>query len=380
MKDINKNIIALGFVSFFTDMASSIINILLPIYVVYVLHEGVDKLGIIIAVATFISYAIRVLFGYLSDKYNIVKPFVVVGYVLSAFTKPMFAFADTFISIAFLQGVERMGKAVRSASKDMIISAYSTANKHGKTFGFHKMMDIAGELVGALIVFIIFLIFIQNEILIKDIFLWTLVPGMIATTIVIFFVQDVPKVEKKTNIVLNREDYRLFPLLFIYFGFLFFIVNQQFLIVLAKQNGFTLSDIPLFIILFTLVQTITSYYGGILSDKKGNFKIVFIAFIFGIFSMLSVKINLLLSFGFLGLFTVLSLNALRSYISINAKSKGFVFGVFYAGMAIFSALGSLLIGYLWEHYGFEVVYLFSIFGMTTLLIFSLIIIINSNFR
>lgn len=368
MKDINKNIIALGFVSFFTDMASSIVNILLPIYVVYVLHEGIDKLGIVIAVATFISYAIRILFGYLSDKYNIVKPFVVVGYVLSALTKPLFAFTDSFITITLLQGIERMGKAIRSASKDVIISTFSTTNKHGKTFGFHKMMDIAGELSGALIVFIVFLLFIQNEILIREIFLWTLIPGVIATVIVTFFVQDVPKRKKKTNIVINKEDYRLFPLLFIYFGFLFFIINQQFLIVLAKQHGFSLSDIPLFIILFTLIQTLTSYYGGILSDKKGSFKIVLIAFVFGIISMLSLKINLWISFTFLGLFTVLSLNSLRTYISINAKSKGFIFGIFYAGIAIFSALGSLIIGYLWEHYSFELVYWFSIIGMTVLML------------
>lgn len=367
MNEINKNIIALGLVSFFTDLASSIVNILLPIYVVYVLHEGVDKLGIIIAFATFISYAIRILFGYLSDKYNIVKPFVVVGYLLSAFTKPLFAFADTFVAITFLQGIERMGKAVRSASKDVIISEYSIPNKHGRTFGFHKMMDIAGELSGAVIIFVIFLYFIQNESLIKSIFLWTLVPGVIATVIVIFFVQDVPKIKKRTKVVINKIDYKLFPLLSIYFGFLFFMISQQFLIVLAKQNGFTLSHISLFIILLTFVQTVTSYYSGVLSDKKGSYKIVLIAFVFGIVSMISVKISLWLSFASLGLFTVLSLNAIRSYISTNAVSKGFVFGVFYAGVAIFSALGSLLMGYLWEYYGFEVVYWFSIVGLATLL-------------
>ena len=54
---INKNIIALGFVSFFTDMASAMVTSILPIYIVYVLHQGVDKLGFIVAIATFVSYA-----------------------------------------------------------------------------------------------------------------------------------------------------------------------------------------------------------------------------------------------------------------------------------------------------------------------------------
>ena len=146
MKSIDKNIIALGFVSFFTDMASSMITSILPLYIVYVLHEGVDKLGVILAVATFISYGFRFVFGYLSDRLQIVKPFVVVGYMISAITKPLLYFSSSWVSVALLRGLERVGKSVRSATKDSLISAYSPKNKSGKNFGFHKTMDIAGEI------------------------------------------------------------------------------------------------------------------------------------------------------------------------------------------------------------------------------------------
>jgi len=121
MMSIDKNIIYLGWVSFFTDMSSSMITTLLPVFVVYVLHEGVDKLGIIIAIATFISYAFRILFGYLSDKYQIVKPFVVIGYFISAVIKPLLYFSNSWEGIAALRGVERMGKAFRSATKDRLM-------------------------------------------------------------------------------------------------------------------------------------------------------------------------------------------------------------------------------------------------------------------
>ena len=162
MKNIDKNIIYLGLVSFFTDMASSMVTILLPIFVVYILNEGVDMLGVIIAIATFASYIFRILFGYLSDRYKIVKPFVVSGYLISAITKPLLGFSETFSSVAFLRPSERLGKAVRSASKDSLISTYAKENSHGKTFGFHKMMDIAGELSGAIIIFILFLLCIYS--------------------------------------------------------------------------------------------------------------------------------------------------------------------------------------------------------------------------
>ncbi|WP_457748359.1 MFS transporter [Sulfurimonas sp.] len=363
MKNIDKNVIYLGWVSFFTDMSSSMITTLLPVFVVYVLHEGVDKLGIVIGVATFVSYAFRVLFGYLSDKYQIVKPFVVTGYFISAISKPLLAFSHTYMSVALLRGVERMGKAIRSASKDSLISSYVKNKQDGKTFGFHKTMDIAGELSGAFIIFIIFMYISKNEHSIRVIFELTLIPGLIATFIALFFVKDVPKQIKKTQNVVNKEDYKLLPILCIYFGFIFFIMSDQFFILKARDEGYSLVSIPLFVMLLTAVQTLVSYYGGILSDKIGVIRVMLLAFIFGIVSISMMHVNLWFAFVFLGLFTVLSLNAIRSYISAYANSKGFVFGIFYGGVAVFSALGAVVIGYIWKHYSFDNAVLVSEAGM-----------------
>ena len=167
---MNKNIVALGFVSFFTDIASSMVTPLIPIFVVYFLHEDVQTLSEIIALTTFASYALRIVFGYLGDKYQITKPFVVAGFFISAITKPLFHWASSWQDIVFLQTIERMGKAIRSASKDSLISAYVEPNKSGVAFGFHKMMDIAGELVGALIIFATLSWLGQSEGLIKTLF------------------------------------------------------------------------------------------------------------------------------------------------------------------------------------------------------------------
>lgn len=69
----------------------------MPIFVVVILHEGMDKLGVIVAVATFVSYIMRFISGYLSDRYGIVKPFVVGGYALSAITKPLLGFTESYL-------------------------------------------------------------------------------------------------------------------------------------------------------------------------------------------------------------------------------------------------------------------------------------------
>jgi len=367
LKNIDKNVIYLGWVSFFTDMASSMITTLLPIFVVYVLKEGVDKLGIIIAVASFVSYMFRIIFGYLSDRFGIVKPFVVGGYLVSALSKPLLAYSNSFASVALLRGVERMGKAIRSASKDSLISSFVKNKAHGKTFGFHKMMDIAGEMSGAVVIFVTFMYFSQSESAIREIFKLTIIPGLIATFIAFVFVKDAPKKLKSKDIVLNRDDFKLLPILFIYFGFVFFIMSEQFLILRAKDTGFGLEIIPLLVITFTAIQTVSSYFGGIISDIIGIFKTLFISFCFGILAIFMMKYNLWVSFIFLGLFTVFSLNALRAYISKNAISKGFLYGIFYGGIAISSSLGALSIGFIWNIYGFDNAITFSEFGMIIML-------------
>ncbi len=364
---INKNIIALGFVSFFTDMASSMVTSILPLFIVYTLHEGVDKLGYVVAIATFISYAFRVLFGYLSDRYQVVKPFVVTGYFISAVTKPLLTMSGSWQSVATLRGVERVGKAVRSATKDSLISAYSNG-KSGRTFGFHKTMDIAGELTGSLIVFGLLFYLGESEALFRNIFAFTLIPGLIAVVIVVFFVKDAPY-KSKTKTFDLKKDYALLPMLFVYFGFVFFMFNDSFFLIKAKEVGIATVYIPLLVVLLNLTQTLLSYFLGVKIDEIGAKKILTLSFVFGLLSTASLYLNfVVMGFVFLGVFIVGSLNALRSYISKYAHNKGTVYGILYGGVALFGALGALVTGVIWKHYDAQGALLFSLVGMGVVLV------------
>jgi len=363
---INKNIIALGFVSFFTDMASAMVTTILPLYIVYILHDGVDKLGIIVAVATFVSYFFRIIFGIMSDKYKIVKPFVVIGYVISVIAKPLLAFATTWQSVAFLRGLERTGKAVRSATKDRLISFYA-GNKSGRSFGFHKMLDIAGEMSGAIIVFFILKYIDQNSEIFKNIFLSTIIPGIIAVIIVIFFVKDVPYKEKEKQKFDLSKDKKLLPMLFIYFGVVFFMFSNEYFIIKAKEAGFSFAYIPLLVILLNFTQTITSYYFGVLIDKIGYNKIIGFSFLSALFSLISLFFDfIIVGFVFLGLFLVSSLNAFRSYISDNAINKASIYGIFYGGIAISSSIGAVIIGEIWHRFSETYAIIYSLIGIFTI--------------
>jgi len=214
-------------------------------------------------------------------------------------------------------------------------------------------MDIAGELSGSIIAFLALYYLGKNEAVFRELFAWTLIPGIFSVITVIFFVQDVPYKAKKTIQKIElKDDKKLLPVLFIYFAFIFFIFNDSFFLIKAKESGWSLEYVPLLMIILNLTQTMLSYFFGVRIDKIGSQKILFVSFIFGLSSMIGLYFNqTVLSFVLLGVFTVASLNAIRAYISTNAKNKGSVYGIFYAGVAISGALGATCMGIIWRYFG-----------------------------
>ena len=368
MKTIDKNVVMLGWVSFFTDMATAMINPILPIFVVTVLHEGMDKLGIIVAIATFVSYALRLISGYISDRYGIVKPLVVGGYALSAISKPLIGFTHGYKSIAGLKALERLGKGLRSAPKDLMIAHYSKEKRSGRTFGFHKTLDIGGELSGTLLLLGLLYFLGESENMIRNIFFATLIPGLMGLFIIVFFVKDVPrkKIEKSKRFALTKRDRSTVRSLFFYFFFLLFIFSDAFFTMQAKDIGIATVMIPLLFVVSTGVQTLTSYLFGVWIDRIGAEKILAFAYLCGAAAQgllyLQKPIFTWFSYAFLGLFTVASLNANRSLIAQRADNRGSVYGVFYASIAFFGAAGAYISGMIWEHFGIDAALLFGIAG------------------
>jgi len=335
MKTIDKNVVMLGWVSFFTDMASAMINPILPIFVVVVLHEGMDKLGIIVAIATFVSYALRLLSGYLSDRYGIVKPLVVGGYLLSALSKPLIGMTHGYQSIALT-------------------------------------MDIAGELSGILILFGLLWYFGQSEAVIRSIFYATLIPGIIGVVIVTFFVEDIPKpksLSRQAFVLTDRDKKAIVSLLF-YFVFLFFVFSDAFFTMQAKEMGISIAVIPLLFAVSAAVQTLTSYGFGLMTDRFGVRYVLWFAYGCGVIAQgllyLREPFFTWIAYAFLGLFTVASLNANRAFVSENADNRGSVYGVFYAGVALFGAAGAYVSGVIWEYFGMQSALLFSLVGTALL--------------
>lgn len=282
----------MGWVSFFTDIASSMIKAVIPVYVVLVLHEGVDKLGIVVAISTFISFALRWLGGWLSDYYDRSKPFLVFGYGLSAVTKPLFGFVGSWQCVAFLSASERLGKAIRAASKDKLISLSTNSNKQGRAFGLHKTLDISGEVLGALVAFIILYMFGKSEYWIREIFYWTILPSVLSMILLIFFVKEVTadsqnlREERVKTTIKSFFTPKLKLKLMLFFTANFLMVSESFMLIRAHEAGIVVSFLPLLLAAGTLSQALLSYFTGMSADDHGDEKVLITGVFAGFVSLL----------------------------------------------------------------------------------------------
>lgn len=263
---------------------------------------------------------------------------------------------------------------MRSAPKDVMIATYSTKNASGMTFGFHKMLDISGELSGSLLLFALLYYFGQSESVIRNIFFATLLPGAIGLFIMLFFVRDIHKYaqERRLSFSLTRRDWNVVKNLILYFLFVLFMFNEIFFTMQAKEVGITIAVIPLLFVVSTAVQSASSYVIGLWIDRIGVSRVMLYTYISGAAAQallyLQIPLATWFAYAFLGLFTVASLNANRAYIATHAENRGSVYGIFYAAVAFFAAVGAYLWGIVWEHYGADSALLFSFAGTVALLL------------
>ncbi|MFM8659014.1 MAG: MFS transporter, partial [Candidatus Nitrosotenuis sp.] len=177
-KDGIKNIKRLGLVSFFTDFSSEMVFGILPYFVVGTLGLSRAFLGFLDGSSELSSYAFRMLSGTMSDKIGKRKTLVICGYGISTISKPFFSFANNWLDTFLIRNSDRIGKGVRTAPRDALISESVSASKQGRAFGLHRTLDQFGAIAGPLVAFALLQI-----VDVRSIFLISLAPGAVAVLI-----------------------------------------------------------------------------------------------------------------------------------------------------------------------------------------------------
>ena len=116
-----RTVIALGLVSLFMDISSEIIHSLLPVFLVTVLGASAFSVGFIEGIAEAPHQSPSIFSGAISDWIGKRKPLVLLGYGLSALTKPLFPLASGVGVVVAARFIDRIGKGIRGAPRDALI-------------------------------------------------------------------------------------------------------------------------------------------------------------------------------------------------------------------------------------------------------------------
>lgn len=146
-------VLALGVVSFFTDVSSESVVAVLPLYVTAVLGLGPVAYGFLDGVYQGMSAVVRVLGGWWADRTGHAKRVAFVGYGVSALSRFALLAATGFAAITGTVALDRLGKGLRTGPRDALIADASAPDQLGRNFGLHRAMDTAGAVIGPLAAF-----------------------------------------------------------------------------------------------------------------------------------------------------------------------------------------------------------------------------------
>ncbi|MBS7625903.1 MFS transporter, partial [Candidatus Bathyarchaeota archaeon] len=150
-------IFLMGLVSLFADITYEGARGIIPTYLTIILGAPVAVLGIVTGVGDFIGYGFRLVSGKLADATRRYWTMTFIGYFVNLLAIPLLAFAGDWQLASMLIILERLGKAVRTPSRDFIISVAAKDMGRGKAFGIHEALDQVGAVAGPLIASLILL-------------------------------------------------------------------------------------------------------------------------------------------------------------------------------------------------------------------------------
>ncbi|MFB0504011.1 MAG: MFS transporter, partial [Candidatus Bathyarchaeia archaeon] len=274
-----RNVYALGFVSFFTDISSEMCFSLLPTFILGLPGSSPAILGLIEGVAEALSYGLRAISGIFSDKFRKRKVVVLVGYSFSNVVKPLFAVAQSAVDAFVIRVADRVGKGVRTSPRDALLSESISDKRRGAAFGLHRTLDQTGAILGPLIASLSMLLLGLTA---RDIFWLSLIPGSMAILILVFHVKEqISKTTGEFELLKGMRtvltgDFRLLLVVVTLFSLGAF--SFSFVLLNAEEAKIAVVFIPLVYAAINVAHTLIAIPSGLLADRIGKEKVLMMGY------------------------------------------------------------------------------------------------------
>ena len=366
---LNPNVFFLGIVSLLTDVSSEMIFTLVPLFLSNVLKAPFTVIGLIGGLSESVDAIFRIFSGWISDKVGKRKPLTVLGYSISTIAKPFMYLATSWGAVLGIRFSDRIGKGVRTSSRDALIADSVSAGERGKGFGLHRAMDTFGAVLGlAIAAIIIYLVQGGGWQLSLETYQWIVlvgvVPAVLAVLVLVIFVHEKgrkppPGSSSHPGSALSRLtagfDTRFKVFLAIMAIFTLGNSSDFFVILRAQNLEVSLIQVVLMLVLLNVIEAAVSLPAGMLSDRLGRKRVITLGwFIYALvylgFALASSPWQIWLLFACYGIYYGIVEGVARAFVAdlVAEEKRGTAYGLYHGVVGITLLPASLLAGWLWQ--------------------------------
>jgi len=355
IRSLPRTVWLLGLISLVNDAASDMIYPLVPLYLTSVLMAGPKALGLIEGVAEAASSLLKLAAGVLSDRTRTITRWVVAGYAIAGAARPLIAFVTSWLGVLACRFADRVGKGLRSAPRDALLTLSVEPNQRGLAFGFHRAMDNLGAVVGPLLAAALLALGMP----LRHVLFAAIVPALIVVALTLAVPEPAHTPDAKaTPFSWNLREFPPAFRRYLIVLALFMLGNSSnmFLLLRAKQLGMSDAQVPVVWALVSFVAAMLSTPLSALSDRIDRRKLIIggwsvYAVLYLIFGLLPAHPLLLWPlFAAYGVFLAATEGVEKALVAdmVPRAQAGTAFGWYNLVVGIFLLPASVLFGWLWS--------------------------------
>ena len=351
----------LGFVSLLMDVSSEMIHSLLPLFMVGTLGASVFIVGLVEGLGESTALVVKVFSGVLSDYLGKRKALAVFGYALGALTKPLFAIASSTGVVLTARLLDRVGKGVRGAPRDALLTDVTSPEIRGAAFGLRQSLDTVGAFLGPLLAVVLMLLWSSDF---RRVFWIAVIPGVLAVALLLFGIRE-PKKDSATqrSNPVRRENLRRLNGAYwwvVGIGAIFTLArfSEAFLVLRAQQGGIPVALVPLVMVAMNVVYAASAYPFGRLADRMSHRTLLALGLVMLVAADLVLATNdhwitVIIGVALWGMHMGMTQGLLAAMVADTAPPdlRGTAFGFFNLASGVAMLIASAIAGLLWDRFG-----------------------------
>lgn len=362
-----KNVLTLSFVSLLNDVAGETVRRLFPLFLSNILGVKTSIIGIVEGVGEATPHILEPISGYISDKTDKRKIFVVVGQILRS-SMLLLIFVTSWPQALLVRFLDRTGKGIALAPRDSLISVSTKDGHQGQSFGLNRAMDNLGATIGIILVMVM-LFSIGNPLTLNHGFFKLLILLVVAPSLLIAILLIVFGVsERKDGVEYVFKDHLgrgFYTFLIISFLFSLGSFSDGFLVLKAQEVGVSLLGIFGLLALFTLSSTLVSLPLGTYSDHHERRRVLAFGWIvfavsYAGFGSVSGLVQLVPLFMLYGIYYGATQGVAKAIITdlVPHSRWGIAFGLYNMTVGLALLPASIIAGFLWQEFNSSTAFYF----------------------